>query len=80
MKVMHHHTNGRFDWLISEHQSANPSREAISILSGKYKRFKFVHPVELCFIISIDTRGGGGGGGRNLPRFWVGMYPGRTKK
>ena len=25
--------------------------------------------------------GGGGGGGRgNLPRFWVGMCPGRTKK
>ena len=38
---MHHHANGRLDWLISEHQSVNPSIEAISILSGKYKRFTF---------------------------------------
>ena len=45
MKIVHHHANGRFDWLISEHQSVNPSREAISILSGKYKKFTFVHPV-----------------------------------
>ena len=37
--------NGRFDWLISRHQSVNPSRESISILSGKYERFTFVHPV-----------------------------------
>ena len=42
---MRHHANGRFDWLISGHQSVNPSREAISILSGKYKRCTFVHPV-----------------------------------
>ena len=42
---MRHHANRRFDWLISEHQSVNPSREAISILSGKYKRFTFVQPV-----------------------------------
>ena len=39
MKVVRHHANGRFDWLISGHHSVNPSREAISILSGKYKRF-----------------------------------------
>ena len=45
MKIVHHHANGSFDWLISEHQSVNPSREAISIRSGKYKRFAFVHPV-----------------------------------
>ena len=47
MKIVHHHANGRFDWLISGHQSINnPSREVISILSsGKYKRFTFVHPV-----------------------------------
>ena len=38
VKIVHHHANGRFDWLISEHQSVNPSREAISILSGKYRR------------------------------------------
>ena len=36
MKIVHHHANDRFDWLIS---GLNPSREAISILSGKYKRF-----------------------------------------
>ena len=46
MKIVHHHANGRFDWLISGHQSINPSREVISILfSGKYKRFTFVHPL-----------------------------------
>ena len=33
-------------FVISEHHcSVNPSREAIFILSGKYKRFMFVHPV-----------------------------------
>ena len=37
--------NGRFDWLISEHQSVNPSREAISILSGKQKHLTVVQPV-----------------------------------
>ena len=36
MKIVHHHANGCFDWLISGHQSVNPSREVISILSGKY--------------------------------------------
>ena len=46
MKIVHHHANDRFDWLISGHQSINPSREVISILSsGKYKRFTFVHHV-----------------------------------
>ena len=41
MKIVHEHDNGRFDWLISGHLS----REVISILSGKYKRSTFVHPV-----------------------------------
>ena len=45
VKTMHHHANGRFDWLISEHQSIEPSKEAISILSRKYKRSMFVRPV-----------------------------------
>ena len=45
IKIVHYHANGRFDWLISGHQSVNPSREAISILSGKYNGFTFVHPV-----------------------------------
>ena len=45
MKIVHHHANDRFDWLISEHQSVNPLSVAISILSDKYKRFTFVHPV-----------------------------------
>ena len=35
MKIVRHHANGRFDWLLSGQQSVNPSREAISILSGK---------------------------------------------
>ena len=53
MKIVHHHANGRFDWLISGHQSVNPSREAISILSGKYKRFTFVHLVTYDWSSSI---------------------------
>ena len=47
MKIVHHYANGRFDWLISGHQSVNPSREAISILSGKYKRFTFVYSLAM---------------------------------
>ena len=46
MKIVYHHAYGGFDWLISEQQSVNPSREAISVLSGKYRRFTFVHPVQ----------------------------------
>ena len=45
MKIVHYYANGCFDWLISGQQSDNPLREAISILSGKYKRFTFVHLV-----------------------------------
>ena len=45
MNIVHHHANGRFDWFTPMQQSVDPSREAISILSGKYKRFTFVHPV-----------------------------------
>ena len=41
--------NGRFDWLISEHKSVNPFREAISELSGKYQGFTFVHIVTWLF-------------------------------
>ena len=51
VKIVHHHANGRFDWLISGHQSVNPSREAIS---GKYKRFTFVHPERWLCIISYQ--------------------------
>ena len=45
VKIVHHYANGRFGWLISGHQSINSSREAISILSGKYERFTSVHLV-----------------------------------
>ena len=51
MKIVRHHANGHFDWLISGHQRVNPLREAISVLSGKYKRFTFVYPVLLASII-----------------------------
>ena len=44
MKIVHYYANSCFDWLISRPQSDNPLREATSILSGKYKRFTFVHP------------------------------------
>ena len=45
MGIVYHHADGRFKWLIPWHQSVNPSREATSILSGKYKRFMLAHPV-----------------------------------
>ena len=45
MKIVHHYAHGCFDWLIYGQQSVNLSREAISILSGKYKKFTFGHPV-----------------------------------
>ena len=45
MKIVHHHANGHFDWSMSGHQSVNSLREAIYLLSEKYKRFTFVHPV-----------------------------------
>ena len=45
MTIVYHHANGRFDWLISGQQSVNPSRDAISILSGIYKGVTFIHPV-----------------------------------
>ena len=45
MKILDHHANGGLDWAISGHHSVNASREAISILYSRYKRFTFVHPV-----------------------------------
>ena len=42
---VHHYANSCFDWLISGKQSVNPWGEAISTLSGKYKRLTFVHSV-----------------------------------
>ena len=47
IKIMHHYANGCFDWLISGKQRVNPEREGISVLSIKYKRFTFVHPVPI---------------------------------
>ena len=44
MKIVRYYANSCFDWLISRQQSDNPLREATSVLSGKYKRFTFVHP------------------------------------
>ena len=45
MKIVHCYANGCFDSLISLQQIVNLLREAISILSGKYKRFTFLDPV-----------------------------------
>ena len=47
LKIVHHYVNSCFDWLISGQQGVNPSREVISILSGKYKGFTFVHSVKM---------------------------------
>ena len=54
MKIVHHYANSCFDWLFSGHLSINLSREAISILSGNYKRFTFVHPVHMVSIQSSN--------------------------
>ena len=35
MKIVHHVASGRYDWLIFEHHSVHPLKEAISILSGE---------------------------------------------
>ena len=37
MEIVHHHANGSFDWLISEHQIGNLCREATSILPRNTK-------------------------------------------
>ena len=47
LKIVNQYANGCSDWLIPGLQSVNPSREAISVLFGKYKRFAFVHHVSL---------------------------------
>ena len=52
IKTVHHHDNGSFAWSISGPQSINHLREAISVMSGKYKRFMFVHAV-FCIIAEI---------------------------
>ena len=51
VKIVRHHANSRFDWLISVNNIVNTSREAISIQSGKHKIFTFVHPVLFASII-----------------------------
>ena len=58
IKIVHHHANGRFYWLIFGYQSVNPLREVISILSGKYKRFTFVHSVhrDIVYLISLQPK------------------------
>ena len=67
MKIVHHHANGCFDWLISGQQIGNRFREALSIISGNTKDLRLsilweiimnqsLFIIEWCFIISIDTR------------------------
>ena len=55
MKIVHHYDNGCIDCLISGQQSINPWREAISILSGKYNRFTFVHSVSHSIKFRLNT-------------------------
>ena len=38
IKIVRPHANNCLNWLISAHQSVIPSKKAISVLSGKYKR------------------------------------------
>ena len=53
MKIVHLYAKGCFDWLLSGQPSVNPSRQAISIVSGKCKRFTFVHPVQCHYVFLI---------------------------
>ena len=48
VKIVYHYANNCFDWLISGHLIVNRSREAISILSGKFHMF--VHPVDMSWL------------------------------
>ena len=50
MKIVHYQANGRFDWLMFGHKSVDLSRDPVSILSVRYKRFMFVHPVHQLWI------------------------------
>ena len=52
MNIVHDHANDCFNWLSSRHQSVDPSREAISVLFEKYKRFTSVHPVETMYFLN----------------------------
>ena len=56
LDFMTENSNGCFDWLISEYQSVNPWRKAISVLSGRYKRFTYVHAVITAMNISIGLK------------------------
>ena len=47
MKIVHRYANSCTDWLISGQQSDDPLREAISILSRKYKRLKFMCMIKI---------------------------------
>ena len=55
IQIVYRHANGRLDWLISEHKGVNHSIEAISILSGKYKRFTSVHSVNTELSLGLVT-------------------------
>ena len=52
IKIVRHHAHSRFDWLISGHQNVKLSREAISVLSGKYKKIYVCPSCELLTITS----------------------------
>ena len=47
MKIVHHYGSGYFDKLISWQLSVNPSKEEISTVLAKYKRFVFLRPVKV---------------------------------
>ena len=48
IKIVHHHADGCYDWLLSGHQNVNLLREAISITVWKIQKiYVFVHPVNL---------------------------------
>ena len=58
--MVHHHADGCFDWLISGHQSVNPSREVITkdlCLSILYKLyFLSVHKLLLMLILATSSQ------------------------
>ena len=52
IKIVRHHAHSRFDWLISGHQNVNLSREAISVLSSKYKK---IYVCPSCELLTIKS-------------------------
>ena len=55
MNIMHHHANGWFDWLISEHWSVNPWKKKFLYCLGNTKdsRLSILYDCQSSFLITV---------------------------